>query len=129
MKEAQLIELYDINFDLYLTKKELEELKEKPMIKPVIITDMPRGNKRFDSMIAYLERKEQLVKDIETLEKKKLDKQAKIDKFLNGIKDIELRTIIKKRALNHDSWEAIGDSCNMHRTTAMRRYNKFFSKR
>lgn len=128
MTAAEINNLYYINKEIAKIQEELYELKNKNFYKKNILTGMPKGNSEYDIFSEYAE-------DIKTLEDmlqynlKTLQKERKnIEEFLSSIEDIELRLIIRLRAVNNMKWEEIGAELGMDRRTASRKFDNFFKK-
>ncbi|MDE7309595.1 MAG: sigma-70 family RNA polymerase sigma factor [Lachnospiraceae bacterium] len=129
MTVEEINSIYYINKEIEHIQKELYDLKTKNFYKSNILTGMPKGNSEHDIFSDYAE-------DIKTLEdmlhynlKKLQTERKKIEKFLSSIEDVELRLIIRLRAVNNMSWEEIGAQLKMDRTTASKKFYKFFRKR
>lgn len=81
-----------------------------------IISDYTESAKELEDMLYYNLKKLQI-------------KRKKIEEFLSSIEDAELRLIIRLRVVNNMSWEEIGAQLKMDRTTASKKFYKFFRKR
>ena len=126
MTAEEINKLYYINKEIGQIQKELYELKTKNFYKRNILTGMPKGNSEHDIFSDYAE-------DIKTLEdmlhynlKMLQIERKKIEEFLSSIGDVELRLIIRLRAVNNIKWEEIGAELGMDRTTLSKKFYKFF---
>lgn len=129
MTVEEINSIYYINKEIEHIQRELYDLKTKNFYKSNVLTGMPKGNSERDIFSDYAE-------DIKTLEdmlhynlKKLRTERKKIEKFLSSIEDVELRLIIRLRAVNNMNWEEIGAQLKMDRTTASKKFYKFFRKR
>lgn len=129
MTVEEINNIYYINKEIEQIQKELYDLKTKNFYKSNILTGMPKGNSERDIFSDYVE-------DIKTLEdmlhynlKKLQIERKKMEEFLSSIEDVELRLIVRLRAVNNMKWEEIGAELGMERTTVSKKFYKFFRKR
>ena len=129
MTVEEINNIYYINKEIEQIQKELYDLKTKNFYKSNILTGMPKGNSEHDIFSDYAE-------DIKTLEdmlhynlKKLQMERKKMEEFLSSIEDVELRLIVRLRAVNNMKWEEIGAELGMERTTVSKKFYKFFRKR
>lgn len=126
MTMEELSELYYINKEIEQIQKELYDLKNKNFFKNSILSDMPKGGERLDEFVAYVD-------DVKTLEnmlqyslRKLQEKRKRIESFLEGIEDSELRLIMRLRAVNNMKWEEIAGEIGLERTTVSKKFYKYF---
>ena len=129
MTVEEINSIYYINKEIEHIQRELYDLKTKNFYKPNILTGMPKGNSERDIFSDYVE-------DIKTLEdmlhynlKKLQIERKKMEEFLSSIEDVELRLIVRLRAVNNMKWEEIGAELGMERTTVSKKFYRFFRKR
>ena len=129
MTVEEINSIYYINKEIEHIQREFYDLKTKNFYKSNVLTGMPKGNSEHDIFSDYAE-------DMKTLEdmlhynlKKLQMERKKMEEFLSSIEDTELRLIIRLRAVNNMSWEEIGAQLKMDRTTASKKFYKFFRKR
>lgn len=129
MTVEEINSIYYINKEIEQIQKELYDLKTKNFYKSNILTGMPKGNSEHDIFSDYAE-------DIKTLEdmlhynlKKLQMERKKMEEFLSSIEDVELRLIVRLRAVNNMKWEEIGAELGMERTTVSKKFYRFFRKR
>ncbi|MFG6377726.1 MAG: sigma-70 family RNA polymerase sigma factor [Lachnospiraceae bacterium] len=129
MTAEEINSIYYINKEIEHIQKELYDLKTKNFYKSNILTGMPKGNSEHDIFSDYAE-------DIKTLEdmlhynlKKLQMERKKMEEFLSSIEDVELRLIVRLRAVNNMKWEEIGAELGMERTTVSKKFYRFFRKR
>lgn len=128
MTYEKATEIYYINTEIKALQLELAQHEEnRRYYKTVILSDMPKGKgKHVNPTDEYLI-KEQELKDmiryaLNTLQNKLL----KFEQFLSEIEDTETRLILRLRCVNNMSWQEIGDNIGMDRTTASRKFYRFF---
>lgn len=126
MTVEELSELYYINKEIEQIQKELYDLKNKNFFKNSILSDMPKGGERLDEFVTYVD-------DVRTLEnmlqyslRKLQEKRKRIESFLEGIEDSELRLIMRLRAVNNMKWEEIAEEIGLERTTVSKKFYKYF---
>lgn len=129
MTTEEISNLCYINKEITKIQKELYELKNKNFYKGNILTGMPKGNSEKDIFADYAE-------DVKTLEdmlhynlKTLQIERKKMEEFLSSIEDVELRLIIRLRAVDNMKWEEIGTELGMDRRTASRKFYNFFKKK
>lgn len=121
--------IYYINKEIGKIQEELYELKMTNFYKGNLLTGMPKRNSERNIISDYTESAKEL-EDMLYYNLKKLQiKRKKIEEFLSSIEDAELRLIIRLRVVNNMSWEEIGAQLKMDRTTASKKFYKFFRKK
>jgi len=58
--------------------------------------------------------------------KKLQEERRRMEEFLEGIEDHELRVILRLRCVNNMKWDEIGFEMNMDRRTVSRRFYGYF---
>ena len=127
MTEKELNQLHWINKEIGVLKQQLEDLKTRSYIKGQEITDMPFGSgtsdKTADRAIA--------IREIEELYEIKLKElylvRGRIERYINTIKDDEIRLIIRLRCINNMTWEDIASEVGYERTTVSKKYRQYIS--
>ena len=103
----------------FYLKKEIEDLEERIAklglgIGSIEIKDIPGGTKKISSIQEKIvELKEKWI----NARISALEEYLKIEKYINGIEDSELRSIFRMRYLDLKKWEEIGFKHNYDRTT------------
>lgn len=128
MRKWELERIKEIDFEIFDLMEQLYALTNKSNVKGQVITDMPRGGERKDSMFEYVSKKSEIEKAIVALNEEKERLIEKADKFINTIKDLETRDIIQKRIFLGQTFEEIGFNIGMDRSTVCRKFNGFFKK-
>ena len=127
----EVSQIYYINVEIKALRLELAKLKEeRRYYKQNIISDMPRGGSGYaNPEDEYLAREQELEDMINYSLRKLQYERRKIEEFLNTVDDAETRLIIRLRCVNNMKWEEIGEELNMARSTASRKFYKFFDKK
>lgn len=125
----ELRQIYYINKEIESLYKELAELRQQSFIKPVAASDMPRGGEHKDMLMEYTNE----VLEIENLIQYSLlrlqRERKKAERFLAEVEDPEMRLIIRLRCINNMTWEDIGTEIGCERTTASKKFYKYFDSR
>lgn len=95
-------------------------------VKSPILTHTPNGSNISDKTASYTIKIVDLENIINNNIQKYIKKIAEIENFIATINDSELRQIITLRSLKDLKWEEIGQKLNMDRTTASKKFHKFF---
>lgn len=129
MTYEEATEIYYINTEIKALQLELAQHEEnRRYYKTVILSDMPKGKgEHINPTDEYLIKEQELKDMIRYALNALQNKLLKFEQFLAGIDDTEMRLILRLRCVNNMSWQEIGDSIGMDRTTASRKFNKFFS--
>lgn len=126
MTAEEINSIYYINKEIEQIQKELNDLKTQNFYKSNVLTGMPKGNPEYDIFSDYAEDMKELEDMLQYNLKKLQMERKKIEKFLSSIENVELRLIIRLRAVNNMRWEEIGAQMGMHRTTVSKKYYNFF---
>lgn len=128
MTYEEATEIYYINTEIKALRLELAQHEEnRRYYKTVILSDMPKGkgehvNPTDEYLIKEQELKDMIRYALNVLQNKLL----KFEQFFAEIEDTETRLILRLRCVNNMSWQEIGDNIGMDRTTASRKFYKFF---
>ena len=127
-QEAQ--EIYCINTEIKSLQAELaQHEQDRRYYKTVVLTDMPRGRGGYKNPTDEHLIKEQELKDMLRYALDRLqDKLVEFEKLLSGVEDAQTRTILRLRCINNMDWYEIGEEMCMCRTTASRKFRKFFEE-
>lgn len=117
---------------LYYIKREIEDLKEEikniPEISGIDMSGMPHSNTVSDPIYNLILKKEKLVIRLNKKIEKYLDELIRIENIIDGIDDIEVRTIARMRFVLNKKWVDIGEEVHLDRTACYRRLKKYFEK-
>lgn len=127
MTEKELNQLHWINKEIGVLKQQLEDLKTRSYIKGQEITDMPFGSGTSDKTAE----RAIAIREIEELYEIKLKElylvRGRIERYINTIKDDEIRLIIRLRCINNMTWEDIASEVGYERTTVSKKYRQYIS--
>ena len=116
---------------LYYIKKDIESIKEEikniPEISGIDMSGMPHGSGVGDPVYNLFLKKEKLVEKLNKKIEIYLDELIRIENIIDGIEDVEVRTIARMRFIQHKTWEKIGDELNYDRTTCSKKVRDYFS--
>ena len=87
---------------------------------------MPRGSSTETAEDRYLEEKELLEDELNYALRRLQYERRKIERFINGIKDAEMRLIVRLRCINNMNWKDIGREIGQERTTVSKKFYRFF---
>ena len=135
MTFEEACQIYYINEEIKILKKELceleEERKNRPYSKAITYSDMPKGCGMSDPMADVDELVDQdktvrqmLAYSIQRLQRARKDMEI----FLQTIEKAEERLILRLRCINNMTWQEIGDEIGMSRMTVKRKWDKFWQE-
>ena len=129
MTIKELSKYHDLKVEIPQLQDRIIEL-EQTIIGASKITGMPSSRnstsnptERIGLKLAKL--KTSLLKKMEEL----IDRQTKIEEFLETVEDAKVRIIIRKRFFESKSWDDIGRELNFERTTPYYHLKKYLSGR
>lgn len=125
MTEQELHRIHYLNQELEHLEEELNEMKNKSMVKGPQLSGMPYGSGFSDKTADYAVRIHEIQRLIGMTIDRILKTRADLERFFQGIEDPELRMILRLRSIEHLGWQEIGDELGMDRRTAARKYQKF----
>lgn len=129
MNKRELERIKKIDLEIIDLMDKLYSITSNSQVKGQIISDMPRGGERKDSMFEYVCKKTEIETAIKELNAEKEALIEKANKFLRTIEDKEVRSIIQKRVFLGETFEQIGYSLDMDKSTVCRKFNNFFRQR
>lgn len=124
MTEQELSQLYWLNRETERLQKDLKELEQMTSYRASILTGMPKSSckKEVADYIAEIAD----LKEIISLNLQKLQRErARLERYIGGVEDAEIRLIMRLRHINGMTWEDIGAEINLDRRTVSRKYNAF----
>lgn len=103
----------------FYLKKEIEDLEERINklgvgIGSIVLTDMPKGNKK---RVSIQEKITELKNKYIEARVSALEEYLKIENYINSVEDTEIRTIMRMRFLDLKTWDEIGKEFYSDRTT------------
>lgn len=117
---------------LYYIKKEIEEIKLEiknlPEISGIDMSGMPHSNKISDPVYNLMLKKDKLIEKLNKKMEEYLDELIRIEGIIDGIEDIEIRTIARMRFVENKKWGDIGEEVHLDRTACYRKLKKYCEK-
>ncbi len=125
MTEKELKQVYWLKKEIKQIDNELQKLENMSLTKSPILTGLPFGNNKSDSVANYSCDIADLKAELKEKRQKYIDNATKIEKFINNIEDSEIRQIFRFRNINGLSWDDIAGEMYMDRRTVSRKYYKY----
>ena len=125
MTEKELNQLHYLNIEILHLKDEIHKLEIESEVKAQVLTGMPYGGRLSDptgNKGTELSENKMLLNL--ALAKAEIEKN-KLERFIAGIEDAEMRIIIRLRHINSLTWEEIGAELHTDRTTVSKKYRNF----
>lgn len=125
MTKHELKQIYNLNREAEMWKKELEKLKCKCLVKSPIISDMPRGGKGTDlaDYVAELADYEAVINGI--LARIQIQRKIIMD-YINSIDDSYMRQIMFYRHVSCMTWNEVADSIGGNTENSVKKsYSRF----
>lgn len=118
---------------VYWLKKEIEQIteqiKELTLYSSPSFSGNPSGCRSNASPVElYVIKKERLMEKLHKKIKELFEEMLRMEKFIEGIKDVEIRLIARKRFIENKDWQVIGDEMYMDRTTVSRKLKKYLER-
>ena len=129
MTERELNELYYIEKEIEAIALALEELPADAGLGNRIFDGMPRGTDIGDKTAAIALKRAGLKNRLQQAEERRIEAISKIHRYIDGVQDAELRSIMIMRFIELKSWDEIGDKLHYNRTTAVRTLHKYLDKK
>ena len=117
-------ELFSVQTDNNkLRSKQLELARHEDFnpYKSQVVSDMPKGSGYKNFIETYEEKRDELQRQIDFLEKKIQEDRKKIDEYIDQAPYPEC-DIIRFRAINNLSWEEIGDYVGYSRRQTSKKF-------
>lgn len=124
MTEKELGQLYYLNVEIRELKNELQQMKDKSLLRGHEINDIPCRSDVTDKVADWAVKAADIKRMIDEAITKSLQLRERIELFISEIEQTELRIILRMRVLDNMSWYQIGDELDMDRRTAQKRYQK-----
>lgn len=126
MTKHELSQLYHINREIELLKRQLSELETTAENTTTSITGLPRGNDMSDKVGKYATEIADLKSLIEVNMRRCYYELNRLNKYINSIKDSEMRQILRLRYINGMSWQQVACSIGHYDESYVRKkHNKF----
>ena len=117
-----LNKLYYLKLDI---KDLQEEIKAIPDVSGMNYSGMPHSTGVSDPTFNLVQKKEKLIERLNIKIGQYLDELMRIENIIDGIEDIEVRTIARMRFILNKKWEDIGEEMHIDRTACYRKLKKY----
>lgn len=117
---------------LYWLKKEVtqieNQIKELTILSAFEMSGMPSSNSVSSPVEQFYAKLDKLRTKLLKAKEKVADEAERLESYIEGIEDDEIRCLARARYLECKTWEVIGDESHMDRRTASRKLEKYFGK-
>lgn len=119
---------------IYWLRQEIKQITEQinaltVMCGSASYSAIPGGNNNNSSPIErYVLRKEKLLEKLQSKLDELIAETQRIEDVIEGIDEVEIRLIARKRFIENKDWQIIGDEMFMDRTTVSRKIKKYFGE-
>lgn len=117
---------------LYWLKKEVVQIenliKELTILRACQMSGMPSGNSVSSPVEQFNERLDKLQTKLRKAKEKVAKEIERLESYIEGIEDEEIKVLARARYLECKTWEVIGEENHMDRRTASRKLEKYFGK-
>lgn len=126
MTKQELSQCYYLNKEIKQLEKELHELDGKEH-KPINLTGMPHSTAISDDVARLATQRAELHRLISLKLEECMIARARIERYINGIEDSEMRMILRLRHINGLGWLQIALHIGKQDANyPWRKYKKFF---
>ena len=102
-----------------------EEIKSIPDVSGMNYSGMPHSTDVSDQTFNLVLKKERLIERLNRKIEQYLDELARIENIIDGIEDVEIRTIARMRLIQNMKWEDIGEQVHLDRTVCSKKLRKY----
>ena len=117
---------------LYWLKQEViqieNQIKELTILSAFEMSGMPSSNSVSSPVEQFYNRLDKLRTKLLKAKEKVADEVERLENYIEGIEDEEIRILARARYLECKTWEVIGKENNMERTTVSKKMRKYFGK-
>ena len=114
---------------LYWLKQEIQQIenqiKELTVLSATAMSGMPSSKKASSPVERFVMRMESLKEKLAQKYEELLAETERIEEYIEGIDDEEVRLIARKRFIEHKDYQTIGDEMFIDRTTAYRKLKRY----
>ncbi len=107
LTENELSQLFYLNKETERLQKDLRELEYYNGYKAPVITDIPKGNQYKDKIADYVAEVTDLREIIKLNLQKIQHERSRLERYISGIDNAEIRLIFRLRHINGMKWEDI----------------------
>lgn len=117
---------------LYWIKKEILEIemqiKELTVLSAMAMNGMPSGNSVSSPVEKFYDRLDKLQKRLQAKLDEYVAERERIEDYIDGIEDVEVRVIARMRFIDNEDFQTIGNEMYMDRTTAYRKLKNYIER-
>ena len=117
---------------LYWLKQEVKQIenqiRELTILSAFEMSGMPSGNTVSSPVEQFYAKLDKLRTKLQKAKEKVVEEVERLENYIEGIEDDEIRGLARARYLECKTWEVIGDENHMDRRTASRKLEKYFGK-
>lgn len=114
---------------LYWLKQEIKQIenqiKELTVLSATAMSGMPSSKKASSPVERFVMRMESLKEKLAQKYEELSAETERIEEYIEGIEDVEVRLIARKRFIEHKEYQTIGDEMFIDRTTAYRKLKRY----
>ena len=114
---------------LYWLKQEIKQIenqiKELTVLSATAMSGMPSSKKASSPVERFVMRMESLKEKLAQKYEELSAETERIEEYIEGIEDVEVRLIARKRFIEHKEYQVIGDEMFIDRTTAYRKLKRY----
>ena len=114
---------------LYWLKQEIKQIenqiKELTVLSATAMSGMPSSKKASSPVERFVMRMESLKEKLAQKYEELTAETERIEEYIEGIEDVEVRLIARKRFIEHKEYQTIGDEMFIDRTTAYRKLKRY----
>lgn len=128
MTKKELSQLFYINLEIKDIKEKIEEIESRYIGAINYSNDRVQTGRISDSTRDIAIKVAELTELYEVKLKELFIQRARIERFIDGIEDSDIRLIVRLRHINCMTWEQIGQEMNYHYSTIIKKYQNHFSQ-
>jgi hypothetical protein len=114
---------------LRLEIKDLEEeIKAIPDVSGMNYSGMPHSTGVSDTVFNLVQKKEKLIEKLHRKMDKLVEEIERTENIIEGIEDVEVRAIARKRFIQNKKWEEIGEEMHLDRTSCSKKIRRYFAE-
>ena len=114
---------------LYWLKQEIKQIenqiKELTVLSATAMSGMPSSKKASSPVERFVMRMESLKEKLAQKYEELSAETERIEEYIEGIEDVEVRLIARKRFIEHKDYQTIGDEMFIDRTTAAKKLKRY----
>lgn len=114
---------------LYWLKREIKrienQIKELTVLKANAMSGMPSAKKVSSPVEQFVMQLERLTEKLELKNAELVTETERIEGYIEGIEDEQIRLIARMRFIDHMKFQDIGDELFMDRTTVSKKLNRY----